>query len=154
EVTYHHNIFIDAQQRNPQVTYDDSAARLQDTDTTLDMRNNLVWDWRGGYRTPLKYGAPANVVGNFYAADGGDAEDALIVCKGLAVDSDCDNDSTNAARAFVKGNLNVGGPDVNTRGTESSAFAAPTVTTQDAYTAACLALAGAGVRPLDAVDQA
>src|SRR5262245_25929917 len=154
QVTYHHNIFIDAQQRNPQVTYDDSAARLQDTDTTLDMRNNLVWDWRGGYGTRIRYGARANVVDNLYAADGGHAGDALSICKGLAGDSACGHDATNVARAFVKGNLNLDGPDINTRGTEHAPFAAPTVTTEDAYTAACQVLAGAGVRPLDAVDQA
>ena len=44
-VSLHHNLFIAAQQRNPQVTFDDSDARSQDTETTLDMRNNLLWNW-------------------------------------------------------------------------------------------------------------
>ena len=40
-ITLHHNLFIDAEQRSPQVTFDDSDARTHDTGTTLDMRNNL-----------------------------------------------------------------------------------------------------------------
>jgi pectate lyase len=72
-VTLHHDIFIAARQRNPQVSFDDSPARAQDTDTTLDMRNNIVWDWRGGYGARIRYGGTAHVVANFWGANGGDA---------------------------------------------------------------------------------
>ena len=121
-VTLHHDIFIAAQQRNPQVTYDDSAARTQDTDTTLDMRNNLVWDWRGGYGARIRYGGRANIVANFWGANGGDEQDALIICKGLASDSDCYDDTTNIARAFVSANFDADGVNLNTRGTETVPF--------------------------------
>jgi PKD repeat protein len=151
--TLHHNLFTAAQQRNPQVTYDDTDPLNQDTDTTLDMRNNLIWDWRGGYGTRIRYGARANVVDNFYASNGGDAQDALVICKGLSSDSDCDNDSANVARAYVSGNYSAEGVNLNNRGTETSAFPAATVDTQDPRTAACQVLAGAGVRPLDSTDQ-
>jgi pectate lyase len=152
-LTFHRNIFVEAQQRNPQVTYDDSSSRTQDTGTTLDMRNNVIWDWRGGHGTRIRYGARANVVNNFYASDGGDAADALIVCKGSASDADCGSDTTNISRAYVSGNQSADGTNLNTRGTETSPFSAPVVDTQDALTAACQVVSGAGARPLDAIDQ-
>ncbi len=152
-ITLHHNLFIDSAQRSPQVTYDDSAERAQDTDTTLDMRNNLVWNWRGGYGSRIRYGGQANVVDNFYAADGGDASDALIICKGLAVDSQCYDDTTNVARAYVSGNFSADGVNLNNRGTQSFPFPASPVTTQDPRVAACQVRDGAGVRPLDPIDQ-
>ncbi len=152
-VTLHHDVFVAAMQRNPQVTYDDSAARDQDTDTTLDMRNNIVWDWRGGYGARIRYGGRANVVANFWGSNGGDAQDALILCKGLASDSDCYDDTTNIARAYVSDNFDADGVNLNTRGTEAVPFPAAPVDTQDACAAARDALAFAGARPLDAVDQ-
>ena len=152
-ITLHHNLFIDAMQRSPQVTFDDSTARTHDTDTTLDMRNNLVWDWRGGYGTRIRYGGNANVVDNFYASDGGDEDDALIICKGLPSDSQCYDDTTNIALAYVAGNFSADGVNLNNRGTESTPFAAAAVTTQAPGVAACLVRDGAGVRPLDAIDQ-
>jgi hypothetical protein len=152
-ITLHHNLFIDAMQRSPQVTFDDSTARTHDTDTTLDMRNNLVWDWRGGYGTRIRYGGNANVVDNYYASDGGDEDDALIICKGLPSDSQCYDDTTNIARAYVAGNFSADGVNLNNRGTESTPFAAAAVTTQTPGVAACLVRDGAGVRPLDAIDQ-
>ena len=118
------------------------------------MRNNLVWDWRGGYGTRIRYGGNANVVDNFYASDGGDEDDALIICKGLPSDSQCYDDTTNIALAYVAGNVSADGVNLNNRGTESTPFAAAAVTTQAPGVAACLVRDGAGVRPLDATDQA
>ena len=124
-VSLHHNLFIAAEQRNPQVTYDDSAARSRDTDTTLDMRNNLLWNWRGGYGARIRYGARANVINNYFAAAGGDAKDALVVCRGLANDSQCYDDTTNVARAFVRGNVSADGVNIDGEGTEATPFPAP-----------------------------
>ncbi len=151
-VSLHHNLFTAAQQRNPQVTFDDSAARSRDTETTLDMRNNLVWNWRGGYGARIRYGARANVVNNYFAAAGGDARDALIVCRGLAADSQCYDDPTNVARTFVDGNVSADGVDVDDEGTETLPFPSAAIVTADASRAACDVHAGAGVRPLDALD--
>ena len=151
--TLHHNIFIDSAQRSPQVTYDDSSARTQDPNTTLDMRNNIIWNWQGGYGTRIRYGGHANVVNNFYSSDGGDPSKGLIVCKGLSSDSQCYDDVTNIARAYVNGNYSRDGINIDSEGTETTPFPAPTVDTQDALTAACQALSGAGVHPLDAIDQ-
>ena len=70
-VTLHHNLFVGATIRNPQVQIDDAGTPA--TDTTLDMRNNFVRDWGTGFGTMVWLGARANVVGNYYAAAGGDA---------------------------------------------------------------------------------
>jgi pectate lyase len=153
-ISLHHNLFIAAQQRNPQVTYDDSAARRRDTDTTLDMRNNLLWNWRGGYGARIRYGARANVINNYFAAAGGDAKDALVVCRGLVNDSQCYDDATNVARAFVSGNVSADGVNIDGEGTEDTPFPAPEIDTDHARIAACDVQARAGVRPLDILDQA
>ena len=134
------------------MTYDDSAARTRDTETTLDMRNNLLWNWRGGYGARIRYGARANVINNYFAAAGGDASDALVVCRGLANDSQCYDDTTNVARAFVSGNVSADGVNLDSEGTEATPFPAPAMDTDHPLVAACDVLAGAGVRPLDTLD--
>ena len=136
-VTLHHNLFLNTTQRNPQVAIDN--ARTPATDTTVDMRNNLVWDWGGGSGTVIRDGAWANVVDNFYGADGGDKQEALQVTKG--------------GRAYTIGNLSAEGVNLDVRGTETIPFPAPIVDTTDACTAAHDVLAGAGVSPLDTVDE-
>ena len=151
-ITLHHNAFVKAHERNPQVRIDEPGTPA--TDTTVDMRNNLVWDWNGGYGTRIWYGPRANVVNNFYASLGSgpkDQSEALIVC-----DGSCQGGArASAARAYVSGN--VSGDklprDINAPGTEKTAFAAPPVETQDACTAARLVKAEAGARPPDAIDR-
>lgn len=137
-VTLHHNIFVKGLTRNPNVSIDDAATPA--TDTTLDMRNNLVWDWGSGWGTFVHNGAWANIVNNFYSTPGGNAADALIVDKATA-------------RAYVKGNANPQNLAINTVGNEADPFPAPLVDTQDSCAAASQVLSGAGVRPLDALDQ-
>lgn len=153
-VTLHHNIWVGGRNRNPQVSVDDVGTPA--TDTTVDMRNNLVYDWAGGSGTTIHHGAWANVVANFYsspASSAGDQEQALIVCQGASC---FDGDPLNIARAFTQGNLSGDflAIDINGVGTEGAAFDAPPVTIDDACTAAKLVRAGAGARPLDAIDLA
>jgi hypothetical protein len=148
-VTLHHNIFVKGLTRNPQVSIDDVGTPA--TDTTLDMRNNLVWGWGTGFGTLIWYGAHANVVNNFYSAAGGDRKDALSVCQG-----ECNGgDPASSARAYVNGNFSADNLpfDINAEGNEPNAFPAPLVDTQGACTAANLVLANAGVWPLDSIDQ-
>ena len=152
-VVLHHNLFIASRQRNPQVTYDDSDARRHDTQTTLDMRNNLVWDWRGGFGSRIRFGARANVVNNYFAAAGGAARNALVVCRGLPDQAGCSQGATNVSRAYVRGNVSADGVDIDGRGTESRPFPALPIPTDDARKAACDVLARAGARPLDALDE-
>src|SRR5262245_20538048 len=118
-VSLHHNLLIASRQRNPQVSFDDSDARSHDTQTTLDMRNNLVWDWRRGFGTRIRFGSRANVVNNYFGAAGGAARNALILCRGLPDAPGCSGDKTNAARAYVRGNVSADGVDIDGRGTES-----------------------------------
>ena len=148
-ISVHHNIFTEARQRNPQVRIDDAGTAA--TETTLDLRNNIIWDWGVGYGTLVWYGPRANIVNNYYSSNGGDKKDALTVCKG-----DCDGGvPASFARAYVSGNIDPEdlGFDINSLGNEAVPFDAPTVATQDACTAAQLVIADAGVRPLDSIDQ-
>jgi hypothetical protein len=132
-VTLHHNAFL-SMTRNPQVRVDDSETALA-TETTADIRNNVIANWGSGYGTLTWYGPWANIIGNFYTT----SDDALTVT---------------SARAYVTGNLSLDGAELNGVGTESGPFAAPAVDTTDACTAANDVLASAGARPLDATDQA
>jgi F5/8 type C domain/Right handed beta helix region len=147
-ITLHHNLFVKAESRSPQVQTDGFGTPA--TETTVDMRNNVIWDWTGGYGTRLRYGPRVNVINNFYAANGGDARDALIVCPGPECD---DSNPASAARVYAEGNISADGINLDARGNQSAPFPAAQVDTQDAFAAACLVVSSAGVRPLDAVDQ-
>jgi hypothetical protein len=139
-ITLHHNVFVGAQQRNPQVKIDDDGTTA--TDTTLDMRNNVVWDWLDGYGTLVASGARANVADNVYSSpySGRDERE-----KAIRVDE---------GRAWVAGNMSLDNlRDLDSAGTERAPFDAPWVDTQPGCVAGPAVLAGAGVRPLDAVDE-
>ena len=147
-ITLHHNLFIKAESRSPQVQTDGFGTPA--TDTTVDMRNNVIWDWRGGYGTRLRYGPRVNVINNYYAANGGDARDALIVCPG----SECDDSNpASAARVYAQGNISAEGINLDARGNEKAPFPSASVATQDAKTGACEVLDSVGMRPLDTLDQ-
>jgi hypothetical protein len=136
QVSLHHNVFVGSVVRSPLVSLDDTLTAMAAT-TTADIRNNVVASWSsGGAGANIAHGPWANVVNNVYSRPGGK--------RPLTVTD---------ARAYVSGNLSVGCVDVNGQGTETVPFPAPAVDTHDACTAASLVLAGAGVRPLDAVDQ-
>lgn len=147
-ITLHHNLFIKSESRNPQVRMDGSGTPA--TDTTVDMRNNVIWDWGGGSGTHIRYGPWVNVINNFYDANGGDRRDALIVCPGPECD---DSNPASAASVYAEGNISADGINLDARGNQSAPFPAPQVDTQDALTAVCLVISGAGVRPLDFIDQ-
>lgn len=170
-VTLHHNLFVGARKRNPLVQIDNVGTPA--ADTTLDMRNNVVWEWGDpdlaffNYGTMIGWGARANVVANFYAAPSASAADqgrALTVCEGDCYAGDVariaqlpsEPDPASAGAAHVAGNVSGDSVsvDLNAEGNQSDPFDAPAVDTQAACAAAALVLADAGVRPLDAVDQA
>jgi hypothetical protein len=146
-VTLHHNLFAGAQQRNPQVRMDDAGTAAQET--TLDMRNNVVWSWRQGYGTLVWYGPRANVVANYYASrqsPRAEQEKALVIDDGR-------KSPAARARAYVAENISGDGIELNGRGTEPAPFPAPRLDTQPACEAARLVLQHAGTRPLDEVDR-
>jgi hypothetical protein len=156
-VSFHHNLIVKGYERMPQVKVDSTGEKA--TDTQLDMRNNLIWDW-GYAATQVWQGARANVVRNYYhdpnASDNGKKR-AIYMCHAGSKSPGCQSsDPKMYARAYIRENVSGHGPSIsdylNSLGTESKAFSAPTVSTTDACTAAQQVLAEAGVRPLDAVD--
>ena len=156
-VSFHHNLIVKGYERMPQVKVEDNGE--QATDTQLDFRNNLIWDW-GYAATQVWKGARANVVRNYYhdpGASDNSKKRAIYMCHANSKPPQCQtSDSRMYARAYINGNVSGHGPSIsdylNSLGTQSTAFSAPTVSTTDACTAAREVLAEAGVRPLDAVD--
>lgn len=159
-ITLHHNLFTRGQQRNPQISREGDRPA---TDTTVDMRNNVVATWEGGYGTFVMYGAWVNAVNNYYSnplpRGPNDILQALLVCRGLGSAEPPESrpvceDVQARARAYASGNVSADGVDPDRMNTEAAPFPAPPVTTQDACAAAALVLAGAGARPRDAIDAA
>ncbi len=157
-ISLHHNLFVRGS-RNPQVSLEGSGPA---NDTTVDMRNNVVWDWGFSYGTLVRYGPWANVINNYYENPGGDAIDklqALIVCQGDGIETPssflwCDQGTAAAAaRAYASGNVSGDGVVLASGGNEPVPFAAPPVETQETCAAANLVLEHAGVRPADIIDQ-
>lgn len=147
------NLVIDAPQRNPEVSYDQTPAERRDAGTTIDMRHNVFWGWGRGRGPRIEEGSTANVVDNYFG--GTDLEDALIVCTGPATVRTCSRDPRNVARAYTRGNVVQGGKvDVNVRGTETEPFPAAAVTGDGACREAERTLRDAGARPRDEVDRA
>ena len=63
-ITLHHNLMMDSDSRFPQIDNDDEWTLA--TDTTVDLRNNLMWDW-GTIATRVSKGVRVNAVNNYYS---------------------------------------------------------------------------------------
>jgi len=150
------NVVIDAPQRNPEVSYDQTPASRVDSGTTVDLRHNVFWAWGGGRGPRIEEGSTANVVDNYFGGPPGtDLDDALIVCAGPATASDCSRDPTNVARAYTRGNVLHGSSiDLDARGTETRPFPAPAVPASSTCAAAERTIREAGAQPRDAIDRA
>jgi pectate lyase len=142
-VTFHHNLFVKGQSRNPHSGWDSTLATTP-VETVSDIRNNLIWDFLD-YGTQVKNNTRANVVQNFYySATQPSADRALRV--------------TTEGRVYAKGNYSLNGADVDSQGNEAQPFAAVAVDTTDACTAARDVIdqtrvgGGAGAYPLDDID--
>jgi pectate lyase len=131
-VTLHHNVFTDSLDRNPEFRINNNGGIA--TETTGDVRNNVIANWANGYGTVLHDGAWANVVNNYYTA----SRKAIML---------------RAARAYVRGNQSADGRALDGIGNEANPFPSMPVDTEGACAAARRVLAEAGVRPLDSVDQ-
>ena len=129
-VTLLNNLLVKGGYRNPQVEWGKRPAHA--TDTVVDMRNNLIWDFGTG--TKIMGGAVGNVVANYYGRPG----NAIRLSPYTA--------------GFAAGNLAGAGNAIALR-SALSPFPAPPLETGDALQAACRVLAGAGARPLDDVDR-
>jgi len=154
-VTVHHNIFTESTTRNPQVRIDDFGTPA--TDTTVDVRNNLIWKWGNGYGTFVWYGPWANIVNNVYSSPGSlaiDQKEAVVVCQAGSTEGGC-QDPLSFAQAYVDGNFSMDGlgMTINNQGNASIPFPAPPVDTEDPCAGANTVLSEAGARPLDLIDQ-
>lgn len=198
-LTMHHNIFMTSGDRNPFSAYDYNGAwpdacycpanttcdvqclhptaNSSQAETTLDLWNNVIWDWGGGRGSILFFHSQNNAMNNYYytpppqTARSGYNQDSLVVCSSSVPDDfkgDCNytkgiNATSNPlydAWAHVEGNFNPVWPTINEVGAGQVATSFPGQPPTDAT--ACSAAkhvisqspAGAGAVPLDAVDKA
>jgi hypothetical protein len=179
-VTMHHNVFVGASERNPLASFaalqkcpmgapdcngddfetcaNEDVLHTIDSETTLDMVNNVVWNWPTE-GTKVRLGAMANVVANVFRTNGASNENtSLIVCPRRcpiqAVGACQAGETRYDSAAFARGNDNVAlgapgsiDPQVNTT-VPAERFAAPPVTQKAAIPAACDVLDFAGARSL------
>ncbi len=137
-VTFHHNLFVKGQSRNPQSGWDNTYATTP-PEIVSDIRNNLVWDF-SAYGTVVTKNTKANVVNNFYYSPlQPGARRALYVTEGSQV--------------YAQGNYSLNGAEIDGEGNQHVPFVAAQVDTTDACTAAHDVLSDAGVKPRDVVDQ-
>ncbi|MEK7649480.1 MAG: CARDB domain-containing protein [Patescibacteria group bacterium] len=170
EIHLYNNIIGFSNQRNPEISFDASAPFTIDAGTTVDMRNNIIWDWtdkdtskhNGERATRIEFGSQVNVVNNLYGGvTNSILSNALTVCKGGTQDQ-CDSRLESKGFAFTSGNVTLPGNtlNLNTRGNVTSAlpvtydniFAIP-ITLKTACIAAEDVRGGSGVHPLDVIDQ-
>jgi len=138
-VTFHHNLFVKGQSRNPYSGWDNTLATFP-PDTVTDIRNNLIWDF-GDYGTVSLNNTQANVVQNFYySTTQPSAGRALRV------------PLTGGGHVYAQGNYSLNGANVDSQSNQPRPFLAAPVDTTDACTAAQQVRDTAGVRPLDAID--
>lgn len=114
-----------------------------------DIRNNLIWKYGrsngtgSGYGTAVAYNATANVINNYYYTAGTSPNSATNTDDGYGAGA--------TGKAFISGN--VSGNNVNANGDNNHvAYLVPSVTTQDACTAAVIVLAKAGPKVRNTVD--
>jgi hypothetical protein len=140
-ITLHNNLFVGARQRNPLVKMTTGVA----SDTTVDMRHNLIWGWRAGVATDIRDGVWINVVGNYYGGTS-DMKDAIVV-NWDPVDT--------PPRVYIADNIRADGRPFHARaaGNATAPLPAPAVPGGRPCEEAHAVLRKAGVRPLDAVDE-
>jgi pectate lyase len=140
-VTFHHNLFVKGQSRNPHTGWDGTLATTP-SDTVADVRNNLIWDF-SDYGTLVINNAHTNVVQNFYfSSTQSSADRALRVNSG--------------GKAYAQGNFSPNIVNIDSQGNTGQPFPAAFVQTTDACHAAqdvVNPVTGAGVHPLDNIDQ-
>ncbi len=152
DISIHHNLFSSQQpsgvgERNPLVHAAPATSAV--SYLMADFRNNLVWGWGRdmgasyGYGSGIDHGGTANVVGNFYETTGSLTDLAI----------ELDHESSGAS-VYAADNVSGNGVDLSGKGNRATEFPAAPVAIADACAAAAQVLASAGVRPLDAVDDA
>jgi pectate lyase len=136
-VTFHHNLFVRGQSRNPHSGWDRNQT-TNPPDTVTDFRNNLVWLFLE-YGSQILNNTHANAVNNFYySALQPSADRALAIRRG--------------GKVFAQGNFSLNGANVNALSNRAQPFPAAPVNITDACTAAQQIVEQAGVHPRDAID--
>jgi hypothetical protein len=163
QVSFHHNIFS-GWERNPNCDkQDDGHGTAPAAATSVDFRNNLVWNWADpanpshgmGYGTQAYGGGKLNAVNNYYHSDTRPAN--AIVRNGSSPGGGSIYANGNVSLEGINPNVwNSGNNGDNPVSDAGSPFTAPVITQHDALTAAAYARTCAGCRVggLDASDQA
>jgi pectate lyase len=128
-VSIHHNLFVNLEQRNPQM----STAGL------FDIRNNVIRNW-GSYGIRIRQEAWGNIVNNVF--------ETLLKPKQAVILGD------DSGPVYISGNLGPGSVDVNLLSTADDPFAVAPVTTSPASAVKDLVLPSVGAWPRDAIDAA
>lgn len=127
-ISLHHNLYVHGDERNPQL--DDAAS--------VDMVNNVIYDWAGNYGTRLRNAASANIVANVYVVGPrSDSQDALVLY-------------ADVGPVYIEGNDLP--PACEVTGTTPSRLAAPAVTEIPTQEALRAVLDEAGASPRDDDD--
>lgn len=127
-ISLHHNLYVHGDERNPQL--DDAVS--------VDMVNNVIYDWAGNYGTRIRNAASANIVANAYViGPRSDAEDALVLYPDVGP-------------VYIAGNDLP--PACEVTGTTASRLPAPAVTEMPVDDALRAVLDEAGAAPRDAED--
>jgi pectate lyase len=157
-ISLHHNLFINANDRNPYCAWSDNVNDAPPLDEIVcDIRNNLVWGY--GW-TGTSISSTANVVHNYYFSSLAGTADAALYIRGT---------EDNNTLAFANGNFSPSGLDIDLMARPGAAkpcgyecgratpFYADPVRTTTAVTAAHQVVAQAGARSanfgLDGIDQ-
>ncbi len=128
-ISLHHNLYVHGDERNPQL--DDAVS--------VDMVNNVIYDWAGNYGTRLRNTASANIVANAYViGPRSDPEDAIVLYEDVGPVYIEDNDLPAAC-----------GVD----GTTTTRLSAPAVTEMPVDDALRAVLDEAGAAPRDDDDR-
>jgi pectate lyase len=131
-VSLHHNFWINNMQRSPEVS---------STNTLIDIRNNVFWDW-GARATRFNQGGRGNVVNNIYVKVtnlNSNLEDALVL-------------QSDAGAVHVSGNLGPAGRNINTQSTAAAPFNVAPVATDPAADVEEILRQSVGAFPRDSVD--
>ena len=127
-ISLHHNLYVHGDERNPQL----------DDATSVDMVNNVIYDWAGNYGTRLRNAASANIIANEYVVGPrSDAQDAIVIYD-------------NPGPIYISGNVIP--PACDVEGTTGSRLPAPAVTEMTPDDALRAVLNEAGAWPRDEAD--
>ncbi len=139
KVTFHHNLFTNNGQRNPQ---------LHDVEQ-FDFRNNVVRAW-SVYGMRIRSGSTGNVVGNVFGPSSRPSKRSSLA---LIVAKDTGGGDGPSTTVFVSGNMGPKDFDPNNLSTARQPLEAPKVDTFPLARVQATVLENAGARPLDKIDR-